>query len=180
LSTNRVARPVEFSEDIYVDPDATGVVVGVELLDLNPMGKLGIGDKWWASFSCCQLLVAGHAEWAQTSLGYRVPLGARDTDGGNVALPAPGTAVHPHGANRQLGDDSRLPAHQTGHSDRVQESHQATSSHRSQSGELLSVRPAACAAVHSEETSRLLRDTSTRIQIMLVTPRESGACGLTG
>lgn len=35
LSTNRVARTVEFSEDIYVDLDVTGVVVGVELLDLT-------------------------------------------------------------------------------------------------------------------------------------------------
>ncbi len=34
LSTNSVARTVEFSEDIYVDLDAMGVVVGVELLDL--------------------------------------------------------------------------------------------------------------------------------------------------
>jgi uncharacterized protein YuzE len=34
LSTNDVARTVEFSEDIYVDLDAMGVVVGVELLDL--------------------------------------------------------------------------------------------------------------------------------------------------
>lgn len=34
LSTNSVARTVEFSEDIYVDLDAMGAVVGVELLDL--------------------------------------------------------------------------------------------------------------------------------------------------
>ncbi|HVE96627.1 MAG TPA: DUF2283 domain-containing protein [Pseudonocardiaceae bacterium] len=34
LSTNGVARTVAFSEDIYVDLDALGVVVGVELLDL--------------------------------------------------------------------------------------------------------------------------------------------------
>lgn len=34
LSTNSVTRTVEFSEDIYVDLDAMGVVVGVELLDL--------------------------------------------------------------------------------------------------------------------------------------------------
>jgi uncharacterized protein YuzE len=43
LSTNRVARTVEFSEDIYVDLDAMGVVVGVELLDLMapiPMDSL--------------------------------------------------------------------------------------------------------------------------------------------
>jgi uncharacterized protein YuzE len=34
LTTNDVARTVEFSEDIYVDLDAMGVVVGVELLNL--------------------------------------------------------------------------------------------------------------------------------------------------
>ncbi len=34
LSTNDVARTVEFSEDIYVDLDAMGVLVRVELLDL--------------------------------------------------------------------------------------------------------------------------------------------------
>ena len=34
LSTNSIARTVECSEDIYVDLDAMGVVVGVELLDL--------------------------------------------------------------------------------------------------------------------------------------------------
>jgi uncharacterized protein YuzE len=43
LNTNSVARTVEFSEDIYVDLDAMGVVVGVELLDLTipiPMDAL--------------------------------------------------------------------------------------------------------------------------------------------
>jgi uncharacterized protein YuzE len=43
LSTNSVARTVEFREDIYVDLDAMGVVVGVELLDLTtpiPMDAL--------------------------------------------------------------------------------------------------------------------------------------------
>jgi uncharacterized protein YuzE len=43
LSTNSVARTVEFSEDIHVDLDAMGVVVGVELLDLTtpiPMAAL--------------------------------------------------------------------------------------------------------------------------------------------
>ncbi len=34
LSRKSVARTVEFSEDIYVDLDEMGVVVGVELLDL--------------------------------------------------------------------------------------------------------------------------------------------------
>jgi uncharacterized protein YuzE len=34
LSTKSVARTVEFNEDIYVDLDDMGVVVGVELLDL--------------------------------------------------------------------------------------------------------------------------------------------------
>ncbi|MGH3889727.1 MAG: DUF2283 domain-containing protein [Pseudonocardiaceae bacterium] len=43
LSTNSIARTVEFSEDINVDLDAMGVVVGVELHDLNipiPMDAL--------------------------------------------------------------------------------------------------------------------------------------------
>lgn len=43
LSTNSVARTVEFREDVYVDLDAVGVVVGVELLDLMapiPMDEL--------------------------------------------------------------------------------------------------------------------------------------------
>ncbi len=35
LSTNSITRTVEFREDIYVDLDAMGVVVGVELLDLT-------------------------------------------------------------------------------------------------------------------------------------------------
>ena len=34
LASNALARTVEFNEDIYVDLDAMGVVVGVELLDL--------------------------------------------------------------------------------------------------------------------------------------------------
>lgn len=43
LGTSSVSRTVEFSEDIFVDLDAMGVVVGVELLDLTnsiPMDEL--------------------------------------------------------------------------------------------------------------------------------------------
>ena len=44
LGRGLVARTVEFDEDIYVDLDQFGVVVGIELLDLDtslPLDELG-------------------------------------------------------------------------------------------------------------------------------------------
>lgn len=43
LGRGQVARTVEFTEDVYVDLDQFGVVVGIELLDLDtplPLDKL--------------------------------------------------------------------------------------------------------------------------------------------
>lgn len=97
----------------------------------------GIGDKWRAGCLCCQLLVVGRAGPGQISSGYRGPIGVRDSCGGDVALPAPGTAVHPQGASGRLGDDRRLPTSHAGHGNRVQESHHATSSQCSQSQQFL-------------------------------------------
>lgn len=97
----------------------------------------GIGDKWRAGCLCCQLLVVRRAERGQISSGYHGPIGVRDSCGGDVALPAPGTAVHPHGARGRLGDDRRPPTPHAGDGNRVQESHQATSAQCSQSQQLL-------------------------------------------
>ncbi|MGH3764906.1 MAG: DUF2283 domain-containing protein [Pseudonocardiaceae bacterium] len=44
LARSQVTRTVEFTEDIYVDLDQFGVVVGIELLDLDtslPLDELG-------------------------------------------------------------------------------------------------------------------------------------------
>lgn len=44
LGRGQVARTVEFDEDVYVDLDQFGVVVGIELLDLDtplPLDELG-------------------------------------------------------------------------------------------------------------------------------------------
>ena len=59
LSTKSVAHTVEFSEDVYVDLDEMGVVVGVELLDLmTPIPMDDLASKhhihWRAAFTVRQ------------------------------------------------------------------------------------------------------------------------------
>ncbi len=78
LSTSSVARTVEFSEDIYVDLDAMGVVVGVEVLDLTtkiPMGALA--SKHHIHSDSIRILTAaieGHAAaGTASSAGNRPP-----------------------------------------------------------------------------------------------------------
>lgn len=59
LSTNSIARTVEFSEDIYVDLDAMGVVVGVELLDLMiPMPINDLASKHHIHSDAIRILTA--------------------------------------------------------------------------------------------------------------------------
>lgn len=59
LSTNSIARTVECSEDIYVDLDATGVVVGVELLDLmTPIPMDALASKHHIHSDAIRILTA--------------------------------------------------------------------------------------------------------------------------
>ncbi|PZS39150.1 MAG: hypothetical protein DLM62_09840 [Pseudonocardiales bacterium] len=81
LSTNSVARTVEFNEDIYVDLDAMGVVVGVELLDLMtaiPMDALA--SKHRIHIDSIRLLTA--------AIGGQAPAGTASSEG-NRPLHAP-------------------------------------------------------------------------------------------
>lgn len=59
LSTNSVARTVEFNEDIYVDLDGMGVVVGVELLDLmTPIPMDTLASKHHIHSDSIRILIA--------------------------------------------------------------------------------------------------------------------------
>jgi uncharacterized protein YuzE len=59
LSTNSIARTLEFSDDIYVDLDAMGVVVGVELLDLmTPIPMDALASKHHIHSDAIRILVA--------------------------------------------------------------------------------------------------------------------------
>jgi uncharacterized protein YuzE len=59
LSTNSVTRTVEFSEDIYVDLDAMGVAVGVELLDLmTPIPMDALASKHHIHSDAIRILAA--------------------------------------------------------------------------------------------------------------------------
>lgn len=59
LSTNSVARTVEFSDDINVDLDAMGVVVGVELLDLMiPIPMDALASQYHVHSASIRILTA--------------------------------------------------------------------------------------------------------------------------
>ncbi len=59
LSTESVARTVEFSKDIYVDLDGMGVVVGVELLDLmTPIPMDALASKYHIHSDSIRILTA--------------------------------------------------------------------------------------------------------------------------
>lgn len=58
LGRGQVERTVEFDEDIYVDLDRFGVVVGIELLDLDTSLPLdGLGARFHINASALDVLV---------------------------------------------------------------------------------------------------------------------------
>jgi uncharacterized protein YuzE len=58
LGRSQVARTVEFDEDIYVDLDQFGVVVGIELLDLDTSQPLDeLGTRFHINASALDVLV---------------------------------------------------------------------------------------------------------------------------
>ncbi|MGI9002157.1 MAG: DUF2283 domain-containing protein [Pseudonocardia sp.] len=58
LGHGRVARTVEFAEDIFVDLDEFGVVVGIELLDLETTLPLdGLAERFRVQAATLALLV---------------------------------------------------------------------------------------------------------------------------
>lgn len=74
LSTKSVARTVEFSEDIYVDLDAIGVVVGVDLLDLmTPIPMDALALKHHIHNDSIRILVA--------AIEGQAPAGTASSDG---------------------------------------------------------------------------------------------------
>jgi len=104
LNTNSVARTVEFSEDIYVDLDAMGVVVGVELLDLTDYpGKLTLTLAFEGGERRFQLrrpgegqldLDAVRAVWWRRPGAFGLPETVRDQTHRRLALSETATAFH--------------------------------------------------------------------------------------